>query len=79
MSVVGILAWKSALQDGAPFDVPDFRNEEDRKRHEHDDWSPWPEDRRPDQPWPSIRGQLVPNEEAVAYAKKIWAEQGYTF
>ena len=27
MSSVGILAWKSALEDGRPFDVPDFRDE----------------------------------------------------
>ena len=27
MSSVGILAWKSALQDGIPVEVPDFRDE----------------------------------------------------
>ncbi|WP_331714466.1 Gfo/Idh/MocA family protein [Auraticoccus cholistanensis] len=77
MSVVGILAWKSALQDGAAFDLPDFRDEEQRKLHEDDDWSPWPEDRRPGQPWPSVRGQLVPSDAAVAEAEKIWKETGY--
>jgi hypothetical protein len=32
MSSVGILAWKSALEDGAPFEVPDFRKESSRNR-----------------------------------------------
>ena len=32
MSIVGILACRSALADGAPVDVPDFRREEDRKK-----------------------------------------------
>ena len=31
MSSVGILAWKSALQDGQPFDVPDFRERDPAK------------------------------------------------
>lgn len=79
MSVVGILGWKSALQEGVPFAVPDFSKEEERRQHEHDDWSPWPEDRRPGQPWPSIRGQIVPSDEAVSYAEQIWKEKGYTF
>ncbi|MDF2725388.1 MAG: oxidoreductase, partial [Paenibacillus sp.] len=79
MSVVGILGWKSALQEGAPFAVPDFSKEAERRLHEHDDWSPWPEDRRPGQPWPSIRGQLTPSDEAVAYAKDIWSKKGRSF
>lgn len=41
MSVVGILAWKSALQDGAPFAMPDFRKETDRRRVAKDTWSPF--------------------------------------
>jgi predicted dehydrogenase len=54
MSSVGILAWKSALSDGAPFDVPDFRNEHARKAHEQDDFSPFPSHAKPGQPPPSI-------------------------
>ncbi|MDF2721882.1 MAG: glycosyl hydrolase family protein 2 [Paenibacillus sp.] len=76
MSVVGILALKSAHQNGAPFDVPDFKDEAARKRHERDDWSPWPEDRRPGQPWPSVRGELAPTAEALASATKLWEEKG---
>ncbi|CAG7654398.1 Gfo/Idh/MocA family protein [Paenibacillus allorhizosphaerae] len=76
MSIVGILAWKSALEDGAPYDVPDLSKEEVRKLHERDDWSPWPEDRRPGQPFPSIRGEIKPTDEMVAYANRYWAEKG---
>jgi hypothetical protein len=77
MTVVGILAWKSALANGVPFAVPDFRDEAERARHEKDDWSPWPEDRRPGQPPPSLRGHVTPGEEAVALARQVWAEMGY--
>ncbi|MGQ9556279.1 MAG: Gfo/Idh/MocA family protein [Anaerolineae bacterium] len=77
MSVVGILAWRSALENGAPYAVPDFRSEAARKQYEHDDWSPWPEDRRPGQPWPSIEGEIVPTPEAIAIARRVWAEMGY--
>jgi predicted dehydrogenase len=57
MSSVGILAWKSALADGAPFAVPDFRSEASRAAYENDTWSPWPQDAGPGQPPPSIRGK----------------------
>jgi predicted dehydrogenase len=72
MSAVGILAWKSALEDGRSLPVPDFRREAARKPHEHDDWSPFPEDRRPGQPPPSIRGWRKPRQQAVAFARKVW-------
>lgn len=76
MSVAGIMAWKSALDDGVPYSIPDFSKEEERKLHEHDDWSPWPEDRRPGQPYPSIRGEVIPSAEAVAYATLFWKNNG---
>jgi len=41
MSVVGILAWKSALQNGAPFEMPDFKKEASRRKHAKDTWSPF--------------------------------------
>jgi len=77
MSSVGILAWRSALADGAPFDVPDFRDETSRAAFENDHWSPFPSQAGPDQPPPSIRGFFDPPDEAVARAQEIWAEQGY--
>jgi predicted dehydrogenase len=77
MSSVGILAWKSALKDGVPVDVPDFRSERARKAIERDDWSPFPSHAKPGQPPPSIRGTPQPTSKAIAEARKIWAAQGY--
>ena len=39
---VAILAWRSVLNGGAPYDIPDFRKEEDRIKYENDDLSPYP-------------------------------------
>lgn len=41
MSAVGILAHRSVLGGGTPFDVPDFRREEDRALWENDTLSPF--------------------------------------
>jgi predicted dehydrogenase len=77
MSSVGILAWKSALEDGAPYDVPNFACENDRKKYEHDTWSPWPPIAGVDQPAPSILGYPEPSSEAIRYSKEIWRTMGY--
>jgi predicted dehydrogenase len=74
MSSVGILGWKSALANGAPFEVPDFRSETARTTYENDHWSPWPQNAGPGQPPPSIRGLVPPSEEAVARAQSVWAK-----
>lgn len=45
MSSVGILAHRSVLEGGKPYDIPDFRKEEDRKLYENDYETPfWGED-----------------------------------
>ena len=77
MSSVGILAWKSALEDGRPFEVPDFRDEVARKPYEDDLWSPWPDHTGPGQPPPSILGTPEPSPESVGCARKVWKEIGY--
>lgn len=79
MSSVGILAWKSALEGGVPFDMPDFRDEAVRSEYEKDTWSPFPDSKGEEKPAPSILGYLEPEEEAVKRAKEIWAETGYTY
>ena len=76
MSSVGILAWKSALEDGAPFDVPDFRSEAGRAPVEADNWSPWPDSGNANQPPPSILGHLQPSPKGVENAKRVWKELG---
>ncbi|UVI33596.1 Gfo/Idh/MocA family protein [Paenibacillus spongiae] len=76
MTIVGIQAYRSALANGAPFEIPDFRDESVRMKYENDDWSPFFEDRRPGQPFPSYQGEKKPSEEAVAYARSVWKRIG---
>ena len=70
-------AWRSVLDDSAPMDIPDFRKESVRKKYAKDDWSPDPARRRKGQPPSSILGEIKPTKEGKAFAKKIWADQGY--
>jgi hypothetical protein len=77
MAAVGILGWRSCLEDGKPFAIPDFRDEAARRTVEDDHWSPFPDDARPGQPPPSIRGHVAPSDAAVSYARDQWAKQGY--
>lgn len=41
MSSVAILGHRSVLENGTPYDIPDLRNEEDKKRHENDFLTPF--------------------------------------
>ncbi len=75
MSLVGIQAYRSALQDGAPFEVPDFRDESVRRRYEADDWTPDPARRKPGQPFSSVRGDLQPSAEALRFDALVREEQ----
>ena len=77
MSIAGIQAWRSALNDSAPVAVPDFRDEAVRRQYENDDWSPDPERAKEGQPPSSILGTIEPSDDATKLAKKIWSEQGY--
>ncbi|HOJ30595.1 MAG TPA: Gfo/Idh/MocA family oxidoreductase [bacterium] len=76
MSSVGILAWKSALEDGKPYEVPDFKKESERKKYENDDWSPFPGAKNPIPP--SILGFIEPTPDDLVFARKIWKKIGYT-
>ena len=45
MSSVGLLAHRSVLEGGKPFDIPDFKKEEERKPYENDTLTPfWGDD-----------------------------------
>lgn len=74
MSIIGPLAYRSALSDSNTIDVPDFRREEDREAYEDDDWRPDP---REGDPWPSIEGRKEPTEEQIAFSRQVWRERGY--
>lgn len=41
MASVAILGHRSLLENGTPYDIPDFHNEEDRKKYENDTLSPF--------------------------------------
>ena len=41
MSSVAILGHRSVLEGGAPYDIPDFKNESDRKKYEDDRLTPF--------------------------------------
>ena len=77
MAAVSILGWRSCLENGAHFAIPDFSSKAERQAFADDHWSPFPEDAAPGQPPVSLQGNLEPNEEVVAYARDKWAEQGY--
>ena len=48
MASVGILGFRSVMEGGRVYDIPDFRNEEDRKQYENDDLTPfWGENDEP--------------------------------
>ena len=75
MSIIGILAYRSALQDCTPLDVPDFRDEAVRKRYENDDWTPDPAKRKPGQPFSSVLGDIQPSEAAIKFDRLVREEQ----
>ena len=59
MTLPGILGFRSALNNSAALEVPDFRKESVRKKYENDRWSPDPKDRNiPGQPLPSVLGRI---------------------
>ena len=77
MSIVGILAYRSALDNSDTIAVPDLRKPSVRRRYAKDGWSPDPAVRRPGQPWPSILGNIKPTAKGLTYAQKIWTRMGY--
>ena len=78
MTVVGIQAYKSALDNGNTQVVPDFRKKSVRDQYRHENWSPFPEDAGPGQPPPSIAGVPQATRRELAEARRIWKKQGYT-
>jgi predicted dehydrogenase len=77
MSIVGILAYRSALNDSNTVEVPDFRKKETRTMYRNDHWTPDPARRKAGDPWPSITGNVRPSAQALAEARKVWREIGY--
>ena len=77
MSAVGILAHRSQLERGVPYDIPDFRKEEDREKWENDTLTPFygPNGEEPTLPC-SSHPDYRPSEESVqAYLDAIQAKE----
>ncbi len=72
MSVVGIQAWRSALDDSNTYEIPDFREKSARKKYADDHWNPDPTEKAKDKPLCSIRGHVRPSRTALAEARKLW-------
>ena len=78
MSTIGILAWKSVLDRGNSYDVPDFTREISRKKWANDTWNPLDLD-NPKAPPNNSRGKdrgLLPS--GLKIARQEWKKIGYT-
>ena len=78
MSIVGILAYRSALQDSGSLEIPDLRKKSERLKYDSDTWAPSPGKPGPGQPWPSVLGKAKIDEKGLEYARRIWKRSGYT-
>ena len=77
MSIVGLLAYRSALNGSGTVEVPDFRKKSVRDQYAQDDWNPDPARHKEGYPWPSVLGNIKPTKKALDYARNIWREIGY--
>lgn len=75
MTLVGIQGYRSALNGNNTCEIPDFRIQANRDKYRHDDWNHDPKQRRPDMPFGSIRGPIVPSPEA----HRLFAEERRRF
>lgn len=66
MSAIGIQGFKSALQKGAPMEIPDFHKKEKRDEFRNDDWNPDPARHKEGYPYPSILGKIEVSEASMA-------------
>jgi predicted dehydrogenase len=72
---VAILGWRSVL-NGITYDIPDFRNEEDRKKYERDNISPYPDENgKVNIPCSSM--PYSPSEEDLKIAYGYWEKFNY--
>jgi predicted dehydrogenase len=68
MSCLGILAYKSALNNNVAIGVPSFKNARELKQYEGGNWTCDPSQAGPGQPAPSILGEV---EKPKALLKKV--------
>ena len=73
MASAGILAWRSVLEGGKTFDIPDFRNEEERARWENDELSPFP-DENGKVSLPCASEPYEPSAQDIEAAERDWKQ-----
>lgn len=73
MASAGILAWRSVLEGGKTFDIPDFRNEEERARWENDELSPFP-DENGEVSLPCASEPYEPSAQDIEAAERDWKQ-----
>ncbi len=73
MSSVAILGHRSVLNGGMPYDIPDFRKEEDRRKYENDRLTPFPgkNGEAPTIPCCSVPSYAPTKEQMEEYKKLI--------
>ncbi|PCJ54730.1 MAG: hypothetical protein COA79_21440 [Planctomycetota bacterium] len=78
MSLCAIQGWRSALENGAPYPIPDFRKESVRKKHANDHWSPRIDGTPKKYQAPtSVLGKIKTSKKAMAFSQNNWDKQGY--
>ena len=76
MSIVGILAYRSALDNSNTIVIPNLSDPAERDRYREDHWNPNPLERTIDSPWPSIEGQIKNTKQQLDYARSVWDKMG---
>lgn len=72
MSAVAILGWRSALEGGVPYDIPDFKSIEDRNKYRNDFSSPFKGDNIQTDLSPSVSGERIPSAKDIEKTKRDW-------
>lgn len=68
LSATAIMAYRSALAEGQPFDIPDFRNSEIRKLYRDDRLTPFPD-------YDTGKGKTLPSNAHQALFEELLAER----
>ncbi len=71
MTAIGILGYRSALENGVPFEVPDFRDPAVREKYRNDDWNPDPARHRKGMPYPSVTGNVKISKKDLEIFRKL--------
>lgn len=77
MSCVGIQAYRSALDNGNGYEIPNFKDPVQRDKYRNDDWNPDPTRHVEGFPYPSIKGKIEPTPDGIRYAAGVWKAMGH--